>query len=140
MTDHRFNAYLDFYESISPQSVQTIKDLCTADVHFKDPFNDVNTANAYQKVLKHMYQQVDAPSFTILEKAVTGDICYLKWNFSFSRNGKRNAFVGMSEVTVNAEGKVISHVDYWDSGEHIYSRIPVLGALIRFVRGKLSAV
>ncbi len=138
MNDKRFDTYLDFFQSISPQTIGQLEKICRPDVRFKDPFNDVRSVKDYQKILTHMYSQVEEPSFIILDKAFSGDHCYAKWKFSFIKDRRQNSFIGMSEIIADDAGKIIAHIDYWDTGEHIYSKIPVLGGIIRFIRKKLS--
>ncbi len=138
MNDKRFDTYLDFFQSISPQTIGQLEKICRPDVRFKDPFNDVRSVKDYQKILTHMYSQVEEPKFIILDKAFSGDHCYAKWKFSFIKDGRQNSFIGMSEIIADDAGKIIAHIDYWDTGEHIYSKIPVLGGIIRFIRKKLS--
>ncbi len=133
-----FQPYLDFYRTISPQTVHQIRELCTENVLFKDPFNEVRSSHLYEKILTHMYEQVDHPAFDILDTALSGETCFIKWRFSFRKGGNANEIVGMSEVKVNAEGKIYSHVDYWDSGEYVYGRVPLLGTIIGWIRAKLA--
>ena len=38
---------------------------------------------------------------------------------------------GMSDITLNKEGKVISHLDYWDSLNGIFIKLPFLGFLYK---------
>ena len=46
----------------------------------------------------------------------------------------------MSGLThFDAEGRVTSHRDYWDAAEELYMTLPVIGWLMRRLRGALSA-
>ena len=38
---------------------------------------------------------------------------------------------GMSDITLNKEGKVISHLDYWDTLNGIFIKLPFLGFLYK---------
>ena len=37
------------------------------------------------------------------------------------------------------DGRVSAHRDYWDTGEELFARLPLLGALMRFLRRCLGA-
>jgi len=45
----------------------------------------------------------------------------------------------MSLITFDTEGRVSSHIDYWDSADAFYTRIPLLGSVIRSIRQPISA-
>jgi hypothetical protein len=36
-------------------------------------------------------------------------------------------------------GLVVLHRDYWDTGEELYARLPLLGAVMRWLRRRGSA-
>ena len=46
---------------------------------------------------------------------------------------KKNSIFGLSEVTVSKNKKIISHVDYWDSYNNFYIKIPIFGLIFKFV-------
>ena len=46
---------------------------------------------------------------------------------------KSNSIFGLSEVTISTNKKIISHIDYWDSYNNFYIKIPVIGILFKFV-------
>jgi len=45
----------------------------------------------------------------------------------------------MAEVTLDAGGRVLRHVDHWDPAAQIYEREPLLGGLMRYLRRRLAA-
>ena len=51
---------------------------------------------------------------------------------------KKSRFEGVSRMQINEEGKVISHIDYWDAAENVYEKIPLLGAVLRFIKRKIA--
>jgi hypothetical protein len=133
-------AYIDFYEFLTPDSLHRLNELCASEVRFRDPFNDVTGVVAYRAILAQMFQDVSDPHFTVVNWALSGRIAYLRWDFTF-RRGKGEepwSIEGMSEVYFDDEGRVIAHLDHWDSGTQFYGRLPVLRPLIAFLRRRLS--
>jgi len=39
--------------------------------------------------------------------------------------------VGVSEITLNNEGKINSHTDYWDSMNGLFIKLPFIGILYK---------
>ena len=124
-------------EEVSPEALGIIYD---DTVVFRDPFTEVRGIRAVHMVFQHMYETLDDPRFVIKEYVGDQDRAYVRWDFVFHFKGdtKENRFEGVSRIQMNAEGKIISHVDFWDAAEHIYEKIPLLGSVLRFVKRKIA--
>ena len=46
---------------------------------------------------------------------------------------------GVSQVRLDASGRVAEHVDFWDPAAGLYEDIPLLGSALRWLRRRLSA-
>ena len=133
-------AYIGFFESLSPESLDGLAVLCAPEVAFRDPFNDVRGVARFRAVLEGMFHELREPRFKVLDHAVSGRVCYLRWDFTFRRGSGRDGLVripGMSEVHFDAAHKVSAHIDHWDAGR-IYEMVPVAGALVRLIRRRLA--
>lgn len=138
--DTAIRAYVAFFEGLTPASLDRLETLCTSDVRFRDPFNEVQGVAALRKVFEKMFEDVREPRFLVTDRAVSGQVCYLRWEFAFrpARGGAPRRILGMSEVHFDETGRVTAHLDHWDSGGQIYARLPLLGPVIRWVRRRLS--
>lgn len=144
MTDinHVMARYITFFENISPSTLPQADDIFSCDVYFRDPFNELKTRHQLKQVFHEMFTQCDSYGFRIsssyLDTCEPSNSFVLKWRFSavVPRIGELD-FDGLSEVTLNNTGQVISHIDYWDASTHFYMKVPILKQLIRFVRRKL---
>lgn len=129
-----------FFETLSPDtSLAYYEQIYARDVYFKDPFNQTNGINAVYEIFQDMYKKLDAPRFEVVESVRENDVCYVKWNFIFCFKGKakEQSFEGISRMQYNDEERIISHIDYWDSAEHVYEKIPLLGSVIRFIKKRI---
>lgn len=126
---------IDFYQTITPESVTQFPEFYTADAYFKDPFNEVYGVGAIQHIFSHMFQQVESPRFTITDHVLAPNGAMLVWEFSFSvqrwNQGKTQVIHGASHLKFDESGKVIFHRDYWDAAEELYMKLPVVGWLMR---------
>jgi hypothetical protein len=134
--------YVDYYEALSPDTVEELRNIATSDMYFKDPFNEVRNVEHVIRIMKHMYETSDTPRFKVLDSVLSGQTAYLKWDFYFQakslNKGKEIKVVGMSELLINEAGLIASHVDYWDAAEQLYEYVPVLGGIIRLVKKNLK--
>ncbi|MDG2244263.1 MAG: nuclear transport factor 2 family protein [Rhodospirillaceae bacterium] len=135
-------AYVRFYETLSPDTVSELKSVAHEDVRFKDPFNDVFGLNAYTEVLGAMFRAAPDIKFEVLHCSYDGEVCFLRWNSrgTVKALGKDAWTVdGMSELRFAHDGRVISHIDFWDASAQFYERIPVIGSIIRFIQRRVAA-
>ena len=78
-----------------------------------------------------MFDKVEKPKFYIVNYAQIKDHFFLKWKMTFYAFNSSQTIEGMSDITLNKEGKVISHLDYWDSLNGIFIKLPFLGFLYK---------
>lgn len=128
-------ALIEWFETLSPQSVDRLRDFYAADAEFKDPFNEVRGTDAIAHIFRHMFTQVDEPRFVIGNSFSGNDGVMLLWDFHFRTRGPLSpqslTVRGATHLRFNAAGKVVLHRDYWDAAEELYARLPLIGSLMR---------
>lgn len=139
--DPRTARVVEFYEALTPQSLDSLETVYAEDARFVDPFNDVSGQMAIRRVFEHMFQVLDAPRFQVLSTVTEGGDCFLLWNFRFHRKGALPAMLvhGSTHVRFSADGRIALHRDYWDPAREVYEAVPLLGALMRWLRRRLAA-
>lgn len=148
MTDNpHLNAYIQAYENLTTDNLLQLGELFSEQVVFKDPFNHVQGKDATLAIFKHMFATTQTPKFNVINAAMHKDIGLLYWHFDFVLPSKQNQqniqsvqnIRGMSRVRFDQNGLVTEHIDHWDAGEQIYSKVPILAWLIKQVKKRLSA-
>lgn len=139
--DDRAARVVAFYETLTAGTLAQLDSVYTGDARFVDPFNDVTGHAAIRGVFVHMFATLDAPRFQVIQTVTEGDHCFLTWNFSFRRRGQQDPAVihGASHLHFAADGRVATHRDYWDPARELYEDLPVLGAVMRWLRRRLAA-
>lgn len=130
-------ALIDWFEHLSPETLDRIPQFYAADAEFKDPFNEVRGTEAIARIFRHMFTQVDEPRFVVGSRFSGNDGVMLLWDFHFRTRGRRPQAIcvrGTSHLRFDAAGKVVLHRDYWDAAEELYAKLPVLGALMRYLQ------
>lgn len=137
MADPRVDRIVAAFESLSPAGLAELESLYTADARFKDPFNAVQGVPAIRRIFEHMFQTLEAPRFVVHDRIVQGDDCFLTWDFLFGmpRMGRGEQRIhGSSHLRLAADGRIAMHRDYWDAAEELYEKLPLVGALMRWLK------
>jgi ketosteroid isomerase-like protein len=131
-----------FYQQLTPDDVSRFAEFYTDDAYFKDPFNEVRSVAAIQRIFGHMFRQVAEPRFVVTETMAAADSAMLVWEFHFRmrawRKDEAQIMRGVSHLRFAPDGRVCYHRDYWDSGEELYMKLPAIGSLMRGLRKALS--
>lgn len=128
-----------WYETLTPESLARVGEHYAANAWFKDPFNEASGLEEIRRVFAHMFEALAEPRFAVHERVVNDEGALLTWEFSFRLRGRALRVRGASHLKFNSRGKVVYHRDYWDTAEELYAKLPVLGALMRWLRRRLSA-
>lgn len=134
--------YKQLFENLSPQTVEEdFLQVFSPDIYFKDPFNATYGLTQLQTIFRHMFANVLEPKFRILDFAGNQNRGFLEWQLTFKlkANGDTLLIKGMSKIQINQHNLVCSHIDYWDSGEYVYQKVPLLGRVIAMINKRLSS-
>lgn len=139
-TDPRVARVQQFFTTLTRASVGDVRAIYAPDAYFKDPFNEVRGVEPIERIFAHMFDQVDAPHFTLDETLVDGDQAFLTWVFHYRRHGSAAEMTirGASHLRFDPAGLVVSHRDYWDAAEELYEKLPLLGAVIRWLKRRAA--
>lgn len=139
----KLDALIDFYHTLMPETVGRFAEFYADDAWFKDPFNEVRGLPAIERIFRHMFTQVGEPRFVVTETVSDAGGAMLVWEFSFRvrlwGKGETQLMRGVSHLKFDAAGKVSHHRDYWDTGEELYMKLPLMGGLWRGLRRMLAA-
>ena len=130
---------VEYFESLTPESVARLGELYSENAYFKDPFNEVNGRDGIRRVFDHMFRQVEAPRFRVTDRVADAAGAMLVWEFSFRSRGRETLVRGATHLRFDERGKIVYHRDYWDAAEELYAKLPLLGALMRWLRRRLAA-
>lgn len=134
------NQLVNWFETLTPESVSRTATFYASEAAFKDPFNEVTGAERIERIYAHMFQQVLEPRFHVLERIQDNNKAMLIWEFHFRMKAGDPATIvrGASHLHFNSDGLITLHRDYWDAAEELYAKAPGLGILMRWLRGRLQ--
>jgi ketosteroid isomerase-like protein len=140
--DPRVQHIVTLFETLTDSDVKRLPHYYASNARFKDPFNDVHGVAAIERVFAHMFEALHEPRFIIREAIVQGDQCFLTWDFLFRFKRYSDAMQtvhGGSHLRFDAEGLVCLHRDYWDAAEELYEKLPLVGALMRWLKRRATS-
>jgi hypothetical protein len=74
----------------------------------------------------------------VRDRILQGDQAFLTWDFVFRLRRFDTETLqtvrGATHIAFNSQGLVTLHRDYWDVAEELYEKLPVLGALMRWLK------
>jgi ketosteroid isomerase-like protein len=129
------------FEQLSPADMPRLAEVYDEAAQFKDPFNAVQGVAAIARIFEHMFATLEAPRFVVRERLASGDQAFLTWDFQFRTRGagvRAMSVHGASHLRFGADGRVTLHRDYWDAAEELYEQLPLLGALMRWLKRRLA--
>lgn len=142
-TEESVTRVIAFFENLSPADVATIGQFYGPQARFKDPFNEVVGVPAIQGIFAHMFEALEQPRFVVTGRVVQGQQCFLTWDFLFAfkdfHKGVTQTVRGASHLVLDEQGLVSLHRDYWDAAEELYEKLPVVGALMRWLKKRANS-
>lgn len=134
--------YIAFFEGMTEGDIARIPDVFAPDARFKDPFSDIRGHEKLQRLFAAMLRDVRDYRLSVDAHVRDGDTGWLKWTMSGhvrSLGAERWVVTGVSIVRFNEQGQVLEHIDYWDAASQMYERLPIIGWVLRRIRGRLAA-
>ena len=133
--------FKDFYRRPDIAGLEDIDRIYTQDVEFRDPIHTINGRLALKTYLRGMYEGAREMSFTYLDEHVSDHTATITWVMRFSHGSlKGGKPIDVRGVTlIHFTDRIFCHEDFYDLGAMLYSHIPVLGSLIRYINRRLSA-
>ena len=140
--DPRVQRLVALFENLKPADLDRLDEFYAGGASFKDPFNEVQGVPAIRRVFEHMFVALDAPRFVVHEALVDGAQCFLVWDFVFRFkrfSSDEQTVRGGSHLKFAPDGRVDFHRDYWDAAEELYEKLPVVGALMRWLKQRANS-
>ncbi|SDW65086.1 nuclear transport factor 2 family protein [Marinobacter mobilis] len=133
--------FMTLFNQMDRQGVDGLAEVYASDVRFIDPFTRVSGLDDLGHYFTDAYENVISARFDFEDPTLQGDTCALPWimhlNHRRLRNGQTLLVDGISYLHLQ-DGLICYHRDYFDAGQLIYQNVPVLGAVIRWLRRQAS--
>ncbi len=127
------------YRQLSVRSLGLLSDLYSDDIEFQDPFHRIAGLPALRQYLAALYAHVEACSFRFEDDVRQGNCAVLTWTMQLN-HPRLNAGAVVTvpgSTLIRFRDKVFYHRDYFDAGAMLYEQLPLIGMLIRTIKGRV---
>jgi len=132
----------DFFTKLDKNNLHLIEEFYSKDVNFIDPVGKISSSKDIRKYYEGMYKNVKYIKFDFTDIYEKGDTVIAVWNMHLETDklngGEPFNVEGNSIIKFNSEGKAAYHRDYFDMGEFIYERIPVIGFIVKKIKHNME--
>ena len=130
---NNINDYVELFETLHLQNLKKFDNLLDENIYFEDPFNKVYGIKNFKRIFSNTLEKLDNIEFKVINVISSDNIHIIKWEMVFFAFNKNNSIFGLSEVTIGKNKKIVSHIDYWDSYNNFYTKIPIFGVVFRYI-------
>ncbi len=122
---------ISWYENLTIETLEEIDNFYANDCYFRDPFNKLHNLQDIKKLYQKMFRHLSQPKFKIIHVLREGELVSLYWEFDFIFLKKTFKIFGNTLLRLNSDNKIIEHIDYWDSVQEWWIKLPLIGAILR---------
>lgn len=133
----------DMFNRVDKDHMFLIQEFYDTNASFQDPIHQIKGVKAIEDYYAGLYKNVESIRFEYKSTSEVNNFVTLEWKMhlrsSSLNSGKEITLDGVSLITFGGDqGKVIAHRDYFDMGEFIYERIPILSSAVGFIKNKMK--
>ena len=119
-----------------------IAELYAEDMYFNDTVHIIRDRSKLVDYMARTGSSLEENRVDIHKVIRDGQDVYVRWEMTFVTRavGKRieSHSIGISHLRFNADGKIVLHQDFWDSGNALYAHLPVVGFFVRRAQGAMQ--
>jgi len=138
--DESLARFVALYQQLSRDELHRLPEVYANEVVFTDPAHRIEGLAALTDYFAVLYQRLAYCRFVITSQLLQGRQA---WTMTFShprlRGGAQVTVEGATRLEFDAAGKVCLHRDYFDLGAMLYEQLPLIGPLVRTIKGRLGA-
>lgn len=134
--------FKDFFAVFTQENVLAkVRNVYAENAYLNDTLKEVNGIDAIEAYFLRSAKALEYWAVECPDVAVSGSNYYFRWvmdiKFKTLKKGRICRSYGISHIRFDETGKVVLHQDYWDSANGFFEHIPILGGLIKLIKGRL---
>lgn len=135
------DSFAQFYKALHLDNLTLLRDIYHKDIKFVDPVGQHQGLSVVEAYFRHLLETTISCEFEITRLVSQDNYAVARWEMTLCHpklsGGKAIKLDGTSELIIQ-NNKIIQQTDFYDMGAMFYEHIPVLGAMVRFVKRKIK--
>lgn len=120
-----------------------VEDVYAADLYFSDSLMHTSKRSDVVAHFDRMRSADTSVSLLVHDRVIKGQDVYVIWSMTarFTPLGResRSDTLGITHLRFDADGRIVLHQDFWDTGLGFYAHVPIIGYGVRAVGNRFSA-
>ncbi len=134
---------VELFSDLQHQDVsQRVAKTYAEDLYFNDTLHTFTQRDSLAQYLIDGANRVDEINVIFEDIASSGDNYYVRWvmEMKFKVMGKSidSKSIGISQIRLNDEGKIIFHQDFWDNTTGFFGHLPVVGGVLNRIKASMK--
>lgn len=126
------------FNELDKGNLNKLPGVYSEDIRFQDPLGTVEGLDALTHYFSGSYANVISCHFVYQDAVVQNSFATIPWVMHLRhkriRGGREIQVAGISHIKVQC-GKICYHRDYFDAGQLLYENLPIIGGIVRWVKG-----
>lgn len=120
---------------------ERIEELYAETFYFNDTIHMFDRRRELVDYLERTAKGLNESRVEIHQILTDGPDVFVRWSMKFTTRvaGKNivSDSIGMTHLRFDANGRIVLHQDFWDSGNALYAHLPVVGFFVRRARDSM---
>ena len=134
--------FIVLYLQLDKHQLHRLPEIYADQVVFIDPAHRIEGLAALTRYFSSLYGRLKECRFEITSRQQQGNEAWLSWVMIFAHpriaGGRPVRVEGATRLQFDAWGKICLHRDYFDLGAMLYEQLPLLGPVVRAIKGRLG--
>lgn len=126
------------FNELDKGNLHKLSEVYSEDIRFQDPLGSAQGLDQLTHYFASAYANAISCRFEFGDAVVDGSFSVIPWVMHLRHKrinrGKEIQVDGISHLRM-ADGKVCYHRDYFDAGQLLYENLPVVGGVVRWIKG-----
>ena len=143
MNQDAVTAFQQLYQQLNRDTVsKTLLAQVYGDaIHFQDPFHQIYGLQALTDYFVSLYENVEYIEFDFGHCWYEDNHAFIRWQMHYRHpriNGGNTVSVDGGSELIWQDNRIIQHRDFFDAGQMLYEKLPLIGWLIRKLKERMQ--
>ncbi len=133
-----------YFAGMTPESVREQTATVYAPTgYLNDTLVGIQGVSTIEAYFRNTAEKANLLKVEFLDRGAVGIDWYARWRMTVAVDGLNGGepvvTYGVTQLRFDADGRVLLHKDFWDSGTGLYEQVPVLGTIVGRVRAAVQS-